>query len=66
VADRQIMTGHEPQPVNASQDQTCLLCKTIILPAQPVTKISGKLGRGLVHDACLIRRPPMIGPQSGA
>lgn len=64
--NEQIVTGPEPPPVNASQDQTCLLCGTVILPAQPVTKISGKLGRGLVHDACLIKRSPMIGPHSGA
>jgi hypothetical protein len=64
--NEQIVTGPEPQPVNTSQDQTCLPCKTVILPAQPVTKISGKPGRGLVHDACLGRRAPMIGPQSGA
>lgn len=28
--------------------------------------LRGKLGRGLVHDAYLIRRPPMIGPHWGA
>ena len=28
--------------------------------------LRGKLGRGLVHDAYLIRRSPMIGPHSGA
>jgi hypothetical protein len=27
----QIMTGHESQPVNASQNQTYLLCKTVII-----------------------------------
>jgi hypothetical protein len=56
----------EPQPVNASQDQTCLLCRTVILPAQPVSKISGRIGRGLIHDACLTTRPPIIGPSSRA
>ena len=56
----------EPQPQQASHDRTCLLCRTVILPAQLVSKISGRTGRGLVHDACLVRRPPMIGPQSGA
>jgi hypothetical protein len=60
------MTPQQTQPQQASQDETCLLCRTIILPAQPVSEISGKIGRGLVHDACLTRRPPMIGPHSGA
>jgi hypothetical protein len=31
-----------------------------------VSKISGKIGGGLVHDTCLGRRAPMIGPHSGA
>jgi hypothetical protein len=48
--NEQIVTGPEPQPVNASHDQTCLLCRTVVLPAQPVTKISGKPGRGLAED----------------
>ncbi len=62
------MTGHrpEPQPVKASQEETCLLCRTVILPRQPVSKISGKIGRGLVYDQCLGRRPPMIGLHSNA
>jgi hypothetical protein len=62
------MTNHRrgPHPPQASQDQTCLLCTTVILPRQPVSKISGKFGTGLVHDACLGRRAPMIGPHSGA
>jgi hypothetical protein len=62
----QSTSTHRHQPQQASHDRTCLLCRTVLLPAQPVTKISGKLGRGLVHDHCLGRRAPMIGPHSGA
>jgi hypothetical protein len=47
--------GH--QPVNV----VCHLCRTVILPAQPVTLADDRW----VHEACLTRRQPMIGPHSG-
>jgi hypothetical protein len=39
----------------------CHLCRTVILPAQPVTLADDRW----VHAACLTRRQPMIGPASG-
>jgi hypothetical protein len=52
------LASYGDQPVNV----VCQLCRTVILPAQPVTLT----GDRWVHMACLVRRQPMIGPHSGA
>jgi hypothetical protein len=58
-------TDARPEPPGGSKERNTMTEPSEIRPGDRVM-LRGKLGRGLVHDAYLIRRPPMIGPHSGA